>query len=1069
MNNKSTMNLRFFRESLKSLLMLTLTVVFSFNGKAADPCVVGDPSVIPSSNWNAYVYADNSFSNYRGFYTENIATGLGVNFKSATKWAKASNPSAASGYVGCALPSNDGFSISYKRQTSLAAGSYKFVLSYSAAANQTAVLYINGVAKISRPASGSSYTFAITANPVLEVRFSDGNTGDATVSLKVTAVVSAPLNPGTLISDQTICYNTTIATLSATAASGGCSGKVYQWQEGTSAAGPWSNIANSNSVNLSIGNLTSTKYYRRMVSDGGCSTPVYTSALTITVGANNYVVGSIASSVDSICPNIAFSLNSVVPASGGLAGTTPSYVWQTAPLTGTVWTDISGATSASYSPGSLSASSRFRRAVRFTGTCVYPSASTYLYSNVVTVIYKPNLTPVSPPVITGVSNVCNNTTSLTYTSSNISGATAYTWTAPSGASVTSGQGTKNAVITYSSGFTTTGIIQVAASNSCAATAQSTSIPFNVSYTPECISVWTGAVSTSWTTANNWSTGIVPTNSTEVSIPSGLSVYPSISGNVVAGKVTIQSGGIINLQNASAFLSFYGNFINNGTFNHTAGELRFLGSAEQSVTSSSLLTLKNVTFQNTAGVVLNSATSVNGIIKLVKGTVTSNGNLSLNVDAGALIDYTPGQLGSITGSITINRTIPQYTHYISSPLIGTDATQINDDVQVVNDAGTSSRLYQWNFTNQKWIAQSNLSNVVMGPGNSAVRMFFPTSGGDHLDFTGTYNHQASYSSGSFDNSAAGKYVLIGNPYPAPLNWNASSGWTLQNVSQTIYYWNQSLGVIATYNPTSGGTNGGTATIPMMQAFFVTTTGTGGVSSVGMSNDIRLETTASLYRTSSNDGVLKISVTDENNHSDETLINLTSANATSGFDNDLDGYKFKNPADKINVYTCYNGVEYSINTLPIDNETTISLNVEAPSAGSYKLKIPYDASLNAVLWDKKNGTVKKIDGSDYTFNVSSGDPNARFAITFGSANFGSNSGSVLTFGSTSSSAVLLAKNDIGLSDIRIYNTLGAEVKVIKDYNIQSGSNLIQDLGLPAGAYIVKVSNSSNEYTGHISLLK
>jgi len=56
-------------------------------------------------------------------------------------------------------------------------------------------------------------------------------------------------------------------------------------------------------------------------------------------------------------------------------------------------------------------------------------------------------------------------------------ATSYTWAAPTGGSVTSGQGTTSATITYAAGFTATGNVTVTATNGCGTSAAKASIAY----------------------------------------------------------------------------------------------------------------------------------------------------------------------------------------------------------------------------------------------------------------------------------------------------------------------------------------------------------------------------------------------------------------------------------------------------------------------------------------------------------------------------------------------------------------------------------------------------------------
>ncbi|WP_299679628.1 T9SS type A sorting domain-containing protein [uncultured Tenacibaculum sp.] len=55
------------------------------------------------------------------------------------------------------------------------------------------------------------------------------------------------------------------------------------------------------------------------------------------------------------------------------------------------------------------------------------------------------------------------------------------------------------------------------------------------------SVWTGTTNNDWNTASNWSTNAVPTTSSDVSIPAGITNYPTIPSAVSVTSIDIVSG------------------------------------------------------------------------------------------------------------------------------------------------------------------------------------------------------------------------------------------------------------------------------------------------------------------------------------------------------------------------------------------------------------------------------------------------------------------------------------------------------------------------------------------------
>ncbi len=79
----------------------------------------------------------------------------------------------------------------------------------------------------------------------------------------------------------------------------------------------------------------------------------------------------------------------------------------------------------------------------------------------------------------------------------------------------------------------------------------------------------------------------------------------------------------------------------------------------------------------------------------------------------------------------------------------------------------------------------------------------------------YNHNNPYTQG---------FNLAGNPYPSPIDWDASSGWSRINMDNAIYYFNSgdSSEYVGTYSSyINGVSSDGLASniIPAMQGFFI----------------------------------------------------------------------------------------------------------------------------------------------------------------------------------------------------------------------------------------------------------
>jgi hypothetical protein len=134
----------------------------------------------------------------------------------------------------------------------------------------------------------------------------------------------------------------------------------------------------------------------------------------------------------------------------------------------------------------------------------------------------------------------------------------------------------------------------------------------------------------------------------------------------------------------------------------------------------------------------------------------------------------------------------------------------------------------------------------------------------------------------------------------------------SISQAIYF-NQS-GSVASW--VGGlGTNGGTATIPPMQGFFV--------KAYTKNKSITLPTSArvhSVTQTRYKKGLeiiplIRLKIEDPLN-SDDAVVRFDDK-ATTGVDNAFDAYKFSKNGSSVDIWTTTSGADLSINGLPFPN--------------------------------------------------------------------------------------------------------------------------------------------------------
>ncbi|TRX03182.1 T9SS type A sorting domain-containing protein [Flavobacterium gawalongense] len=194
---------------------------------------------------------------------------------------------------------------------------------------------------------------------------------------------------------------------------------------------------------------------------------------TVSVTATNACGTSGASTTGNITPTTAAATpGAIIRPTNECSGSTgniysisavsgaTSYSWS---VTGTGWSVTTGGTTTSATitigsgVGTVS--------VTATNACGTSGAST-------TGNITPTTAPETPGAITGSPSVCASVTGVTYSISAVSGATSYIWSVPSGASITSGQGTTSITVTFGS---TSGNISVTANNACGTSAAQTNV------------------------------------------------------------------------------------------------------------------------------------------------------------------------------------------------------------------------------------------------------------------------------------------------------------------------------------------------------------------------------------------------------------------------------------------------------------------------------------------------------------------------------------------------------------------------------------------------------------------
>ncbi len=152
-------------------------------------------------------------------------------------------------------------------------------------------------------------------------------------------------------------------------------------------------------------------------------------------------------------------------------------------------------------------------------------------------------------------------------------------------------------------------------------------------------IWNGLTNTDWHTGSNWCSNAVPTATTNVIIPTGVTNMPYISSTTVAScnDITLSTGTTLKMA-ANTELDVKGNWVNNGNLDYTnsisTSLVKFNGSTTQTYSGSTVLTLRKFEVSNASGITLEKELRADNIT-LTNGIVLTNGTAKLNLYGGTL--------------------------------------------------------------------------------------------------------------------------------------------------------------------------------------------------------------------------------------------------------------------------------------------------------------------------------------------------------------------------------------------------------------------------------------------------
>jgi hypothetical protein len=521
--------------------------------------------------------------------------------------------------------------------------------------------------------------------------------------------------------------------------------------------------------------------------------------------------------------------------------------------------------------------------------------------------------------------------------------------------------------------------------------------------PICLSgVWTGAVSSIWNVAGNWLSGVIPTTATNTTIPSGVPNYPLLDVDTGSVKnITIQSNASLTVTDGT--LQIAGSINNSGTLDVSGGAINMNGSSPQTIPVNAFESdlINDLTINNGAGVTLGGTLYLSGILLASNGQLNTGGHLTLISTATqtALIDGSG--TGEVLGNVTMQRYLPSGFgyKYFSSPFQSATINEFSDEV----DLGASfSTFYHYDEDRPAsgWISDTNPATMLIPMWGYSVNMG-ASAAAKTVDVTGIVNNQTISSPTLYNHNRPYTlgFNLVGNPYPSPIDWDATAGWSRSNIDNAVYYFNS--GVTSQYTGTyssyiNGISSDGIAgpVIAAMQGFFVhvsdgafPVTATLGINNNARINNLvpdfhrELPLTMPLLR-------LTAGFADESTVSDHLVVYFDD-NASMAFDKEMDALKLMNTdvlspslyarsPDKTNLSIC---AWPALN----DSTTSIPLGLEINRSGWITFnardieRVPNGRHI--YLYDSVTGKEQDLlDQQPYRLNLEAGKHENRFFLTF-----------------------------------------------------------------------------------------
>ena len=615
--------------------------------------------------------------------------------------------------------------------------------------------------------------------------------------------------------------------------------------------------------------------------------------------------------------------------------------------------------------------------------------------------------------------------------------------------------------------------------------------------------WLGNRTTDWYTTTNWSAG-VPTATMDAVVPTATSPYPVITnGSAVTLGLTIATGTSLTLGGGT--LDVKGNVNNNGTIGATAGTVSLSGTNTQIIGGSGSTQLWSLSVANANNVIQGQALSIHGVLAPTNGNLTTNGQtLTLLSDAAGTALVNNSGTGTVNGIATVQRYIdgsvnagPGYRHY-SAPVGNSTVADLTtpgfspevSQAAAYNSSATPATTTPFPTVFSYDQARVTLTNAYspfdrgfVVPASTAAPLtvgrgyVVNIAASQLVDFVGplTNGDQAlalSRNAAASANATDAGWQLVGNPYPAPLDYSLVALADRSNLDAAIYVYASASQYTGSYRSYANGI--GNPVLPVAQGFFARVSSGQTSGTLTFRNSQRLTApNITTFQRSTADArpLVQLELRGATGPAD-ALYAYAETGTTIGFDTQYDALKLPNTTGLNLASIAATSEALAIDGRPaFTTSTVLPLTVGVPAAGSYSLTAAalnnLPATLDAVLVDALTGqTVNLRLQPAYTFAVTAAQATAtigRFTLAF-VARTALASVSALTAAEVTlypnpahSAFTVLVPATAGAAQLHadLLNALGQVVRRQEAALPATGARLVMDAtGLAAGIYTLRL---------------